>query len=70
MWAREFNLRHDHKPEVLLQAGDGWYREPHHRFDVGFIEVRSAESPCDSASGIMIEGGSSRQENIQGGKSR
>ena len=38
MWLTEFGLRHDHRPEVLLQSGHGWYTEPYHRFDVGFIE--------------------------------
>ena len=38
MWLTEFELRHDHRPEVLLQGGRGWYTEPHHRFDIGFIE--------------------------------
>ena len=38
MWLTEFGLRHDHRPEVLLQNGRGWYSEPYHRFDIGFIE--------------------------------
>jgi hypothetical protein len=38
MWLTEFELRHDHRPEVLLQSGLGWYSEPYHRFDIGFIE--------------------------------
>ena len=38
MWLTEFELRHDHRPEVLLQSGPGWYSEPYHRFDIGFIE--------------------------------
>jgi hypothetical protein len=25
---------------VMLQCGNGWYTEPHYRFDVGFIEDR------------------------------
>ena len=29
---------HDHRPEVILQSGNGWYTEPHYRFDIGFIE--------------------------------
>jgi hypothetical protein len=45
MWLTEFDLRHDHRPEVLLQSGQGWYTEPYHRFDVGFIErTRPASS--------------------------
>jgi hypothetical protein len=38
MWRTEFGLRHDHRPEVMLQSGPGWYTEPFHRFDIGFIE--------------------------------
>jgi hypothetical protein len=38
MWDSEFDLKHDHQPEALLQRGAGWYSEPHFRFDVGFIE--------------------------------
>ena len=38
MWLTEFDLRHDHRPEVLLQSGPGWYTEPYYQFDVGFIE--------------------------------
>ena len=37
MWLTEWELSHDHRPEVVLQRGDGWYTEPHYRFDVGFI---------------------------------
>jgi hypothetical protein len=35
--ATEWELSHDHRPEVILQSGDGWYTEPHYRFDIGFI---------------------------------
>jgi hypothetical protein len=38
MWLTELELHHDHRPEVLLQSCQGWYTEPHHRFDVGFVE--------------------------------
>jgi hypothetical protein len=38
MWDSEFDLEHDHQPEVLLKSGAGWHAEPHFRFDVGFIE--------------------------------
>ena len=38
MWLTEFDLSHDHRPEVILQSGNGWYTEPRYRFDVGFIE--------------------------------
>jgi hypothetical protein len=38
MWLTEFDLHHNHRPEVLLQSGQGWYTEPYYRFDVGFIE--------------------------------
>jgi len=38
MWLQEFGLGYDHRPEVLLQSGDGWYTEPHFRFDIGFVE--------------------------------
>ncbi len=38
MWLTEFGLRHDHRPEVLLQSGLGWYTDPYHGFDIGFIE--------------------------------
>jgi hypothetical protein len=38
MWLTEVGLGHYHRPEVLMQSGDGWYVEPHHRFDVGFVE--------------------------------
>jgi hypothetical protein len=38
MWLTELELRYDHRPEVILQSGNGWYTEPHYRFDVGFIE--------------------------------
>ena len=32
-------------PKCLLQSGQGWYTEPYHRFDVGFIErTRPASS--------------------------
>ncbi len=37
MWLTEWELSHDHRPEVVLQRGDGWYTEPHYRFDVGFF---------------------------------
>jgi hypothetical protein len=43
MWLTEFGLRHDHRPEVLLQSGRGWYSEPYHRFDIGFIEDEKPE---------------------------
>jgi bifunctional non-homologous end joining protein LigD len=33
-----FDLKHDHRPEVLLERGKGWYTEPWYGFDVGFIE--------------------------------
>jgi hypothetical protein len=36
-WLTELELNHDHKPEVLLQSGTGWYTEPQYRFDIGFI---------------------------------
>jgi hypothetical protein len=38
MWLTELGLEHDGRPEVLLQSGNGWYAEPYHRFDVGFVE--------------------------------
>jgi hypothetical protein len=38
MWLTELELRYDHRPEVILESGNGWYTEPHYRFDVGFIE--------------------------------
>jgi hypothetical protein len=38
LWLTEFDLRYDHRPEVLLRGADGWYTEPYYRFDVGFIE--------------------------------
>ncbi len=38
MWLTEFDLSHDHRPEVILQRGNGWFTEPHFRFDIGFIE--------------------------------
>jgi hypothetical protein len=38
MWLTELELSHDHRPEVILQSGNGWYTEPHYRFDIGFIE--------------------------------
>jgi hypothetical protein len=38
MWLTELDLKHDHRPEVLLQRGNGWFAEPYFRFDVGFIE--------------------------------
>ena len=28
MWLTELQLVHDHRPEVLLESGDGWYTEP------------------------------------------
>jgi hypothetical protein len=40
MWLTELRLDHDHRPEVLLQRGDGRYTEPHFRFEMGFIEDR------------------------------
>jgi hypothetical protein len=43
MWLTEFELRHDHRPEVLLQSGLGWYSEPYHRFDIGFIDDGKTE---------------------------
>ena len=42
MWLQELELGHDHRPEVLLQSGDGWYTEPHFRFDIGFVEDQEA----------------------------
>jgi hypothetical protein len=38
MCLTELELGHDHRPEVLLQSSDGWYAEPYHRFDAGFVE--------------------------------
>jgi hypothetical protein len=42
MWLTELEPGHchdhNHRPEVFLQSGNGWYTEPHHRFDVGFVE--------------------------------
>src|SRR3974377_1335814 len=38
MWPQEYELGYEHRPEVLLQSGDGWYTEPHFRFDIGFVE--------------------------------
>ena len=38
MWRQELELEYEHRPEVLLQSGDGWYTEPHFRFDIGFVE--------------------------------
>ena len=40
MWLREFGLRYEHRPEVMLESGQGWYTEPYHGFDVGFIETQ------------------------------
>jgi len=50
MWLTEWELSHDHRPEVILQSGDGWYTEPHYRFDIGFIEEpgRTGTNPCQS----------------------
>ena len=42
MWLTELELSHDHRPEVMLQSGKGWYTEPHYRFDVGLIEDEMA----------------------------
>ena len=48
MWLTEFELRHDHRPEVLLQNGRGCYTEPYHRFDIGFIEEQiKLDAPGD-----------------------
>ena len=33
-----FDLKHNHRPEVLLERGSGWYTEPWFRFDVGVVE--------------------------------
>ena len=38
LWLRELGLPCDHRPEVLVVCGQGWYTEPHYAFDVGFIE--------------------------------
>ena len=40
MWMTELEAGHghDHRPEDLLQSGDGWYEEPQYRFDVGLEE--------------------------------
>jgi DNA polymerase Ligase (LigD) len=37
-WLSELDLKHEHRLEVLLQSGRGWYSEPWYRFDVGFVE--------------------------------
>ena len=44
MWLTEFDLTHDHRPEVYLQSGNGWYAEPHFRFDIGFIESQNGSA--------------------------
>ena len=38
MWLTVLQLGHAHRPEVILQRGDGWYTEPQFRFDVGFVK--------------------------------
>jgi hypothetical protein len=38
MWLLELELGYEHRPEVLLQSGGGWYTEPHFGFDIGFVE--------------------------------
>lgn len=43
MWLTEMELSHDHRPEVILRWGNGWYTEPHYRFDVGFIEDKKPD---------------------------
>ena len=40
MWFSEFDVRVDHRPEILLRKGNGWYSKPHFRFDIGFIEKK------------------------------
>ena len=37
MWLSEFDLNYDHRPEVLLERGRGWYSERWFGFDVGFV---------------------------------
>ena len=37
MWLTELELNYNHRPEVVLEGGNGWYTEPHYRFDIGFI---------------------------------
>ncbi len=51
MWLTEFALRHDHRPEVMLQSGYGWYTEPHYRFDIGFIEEETGTGPITQRTG-------------------
>ena len=41
MWLRELDGKYEHRPEVMLQSGKGWYTEPSYRFDVGFVEDRA-----------------------------
>ena len=36
-------MKHDDRPEVLLERGDGSYPEPWYGFDVGFIERGAQE---------------------------
>ncbi len=52
MWLTEFELGHDHRPEVMLQSGYGWYTEPHHRFDIGFIEDETGTGPNGQRTGM------------------
>jgi len=40
MWLTELELSYDHRPEVILQRGNGWFAEPDYRFDVGFVEAK------------------------------
>ena len=47
MWLTELDLSHEHKPEVVLQSGNGWYTEPHYRFDIGFIEEQRTTTELD-----------------------
>ena len=54
MWLSEYELRYEHRPEVLLQRGKGWYSEPWYRFDVGFIEEAGGVSDRRNRRGPRI----------------
>ncbi len=56
MWLTEFALRHDHRPEVMLQSGYGWYTEPHYRFDIGFIEEETGTGPMSQRTRLEQSG--------------
>jgi hypothetical protein len=52
MWLTELELRYDHRPEVILESGNGWYTEPHYRFDIGFIEEAGRITTFRRSSGL------------------